>query len=126
MAYEIRRTKDSIQDLDAIFDHLVSTYLGFGDELQVAYERAGKRVRGITADMFALAAYPHRGKLDAGLGFGLQRFDVENAIRIVGDDRIRRTVFADPGGERAGVDAREANDAAALQPGVEMACGTII
>jgi hypothetical protein len=42
MAYDIKRTRDSIQDLDAIFDHLVVRYVGFGDELPVAYERAGK------------------------------------------------------------------------------------
>jgi plasmid stabilization system protein ParE len=92
MAYDIRRTKDSIQDLDSIFDHLVSTYLGFGDELQVAYERAGKRVRGITADMFALAAYPHRGTLDAGLGFGLRHFSKNNAVIYFRIDEAAKVV----------------------------------
>ncbi len=93
MAYDIRRTKDSIQDLDAIFDHLVSTYVGFGDELPVAYERAGKRVRGITADMFSLAAYPYRGTPDAGLGFGLRHFTKNNAVFYFRIDETAKVVL---------------------------------
>ncbi|MCL6707649.1 type II toxin-antitoxin system RelE/ParE family toxin [Pseudomonas sp. R2.Fl] len=80
MAYEIRRSKDSIRDLDSIFDHLVSAYLGFGDEIQVAYRRAGDRVRGIAADIRALADQPYRGTVDPGLGFGLRHVTMNNAV----------------------------------------------
>lgn len=92
MAYDIKRTTDSIQDLDSIFDHLVSTYVGFGDQLPVAYERAGKRVRGITADMFSLAGYPYRGTLDAGLGFGLRHFTKNNAVIYFRIDETAKVV----------------------------------
>ena len=44
----------------------------------------------------------------------------------MGDHRVRRAVLADPGGQRAGVDAAEADDAACLQPGVEMLGGAVV
>ncbi len=60
-----------------------------------------------------------------GLCIRLQLFDVEDAVRIVGDDAVRHAVFADPGGQRAGIDAAQADDAAGLQPLVEMLGGTV-
>ena len=56
----------------------------------------------------------------------LERFEIEVAGRLVGDDRIRHALFANERGERAGVDAGKPDDAAALQPGIEMARGAII
>ena len=54
------------------------------------------------------------------LGFRLQRFDIEDAVRIMGDNRVRGTVFADPCRQGAGVYAAEADDAAGLKPGIQM------
>jgi hypothetical protein len=42
------------------------------------------------------------------------------------DDRVRGAVFADPGGQCAGVDARQPDDAAGLEPGVEMSGGAVV
>ncbi|QTK80940.1 Thioesterase [Agrobacterium tumefaciens] len=58
------------------------------------------------------------------LGFRFQRFDIEDTVRIMGDNGVRRTVFADPCRQGAGVDAAEADDAAGLQPGIQMLDGT--
>src|SRR3712207_8508875 len=43
------------------------------------------------------------------------------AGRVVGDDRVRHAVLADQRREGAGVDAGDADDAARLEPGVEVA-----
>ena len=61
-----------------------------------------------------------------GLGFRLQHLDIEDALGIMGDHRVRHAVLADPGGQRARVDAAEADDAARLQPGVEMLGGAVV
>jgi hypothetical protein len=55
-----------------------------------------------------------------------QRLDVELAGRIMRDDRVRGAVLADPGGQCAGVDARKPDDAAGLEPGVEMSGGAVV
>lgn len=47
-------------------------------------------------------------------------------FRIVSDHAVRHAVLTDPGGEGAGVDAAEADDAAGLQPLVEMLGGTVV
>src|SRR4029079_14540083 len=51
---------------------------------------------------------------------GLQLIDVDLAGRLVGDDAIGRALFANAGGQRTRVDAGDADDAALLQPTVEM------
>ena len=45
-----------------------------------------------------------------------QRGDIELAVRRMGDDRIGHALLADEGGERARVDAADADDVARLQP----------
>ena len=55
-----------------------------------------------------------------GLGFRLQCVDVEDAVRVMGDDSVGSAVLADPCGERAGIDATKADYAAGLQPGIEI------
>ena len=60
----------------------------------------------------------HRGE---GGGARLQCLAVEPPLRIVGDDGVGHAVVADEGCERPRVDPGDADDAARLQPGVEMA-----
>ncbi len=51
--------------------------------------------------------------------FLLQRRDIEHAVRRIDDDAVRHAFLADAGGQRARVDAGDADDAARLQPLVE-------
>ena len=79
----------------------------------------------------ALAGGHHRHQIHAeeagpGFGFALERFDIEAPGRLVGNDRVRHAFFANERCERAGVDAGEPDDAAVLQPGIEMFCGAIV
>jgi hypothetical protein len=52
--------------------------------------------------------------------------EVEAAVGGVRDDAVRHTLLADEIGQRAGVDAGEADDAARRQPAVEAAHGAIV
>ena len=55
-----------------------------------------------------------------GGGHLLQPGDIELALGIVGDDAVRHALFADAGGQSAGIDAGEADNIAGFQPLVEM------
>ena len=58
--------------------------------------------------------------------FLLERFEVEPARRLVRDHGVRHAVDANAAGERAGVDAGETDDAARLEPLVEVARRAVV
>ena len=51
---------------------------------------------------------------------------VEIAVGRVRDDAVGHAVLADAGGQRAGVDAGDADDVALLQPGIELLGGAVV
>ena len=55
-----------------------------------------------------------------------KRVEIEFAVGRMGDHGIGHALVADIGGQRAGIDAVEADDAARLQPLVEMAGGAVV
>ena len=61
-----------------------------------------------------------------GLGAGLQVGEVEDAVRRMRDDGVGHALLADERGQRARVDARHGDDAAPLQPLVEIAACAIV
>src|SRR5690606_7977625 len=61
-----------------------------------------------------------------GLRLLLQGVDVEFAVGGMGDDRVGGALLAQKNGKRAGVDAADGYDAAALQPVVKVAGGAIV
>ena len=61
-----------------------------------------------------------------GGGLALQRLEIEDAVRRVRDDGIRHAVLADQRGQRARIDAGNGDDAARLQPGIEVLRGAPI
>ena len=79
----------------------------------------------------ALPGRHHRHEIHAdearpGLGLALERVEIEAAGRLVRDHGVGHALFADQRGERAGVDAGEPDDAAAFQPGIEMARRAVV
>lgn len=92
MVYRIRRTVESRQDLDLAFDHFVSSYLGFGDTIEEAFERASRRLRKVNDDIEGLARFPHKGTRDPEIDPHLRHmtrdgmviyFNVDDAAHIV-------------------------------------------
>ncbi len=59
MAYEVILSEEADHDLELIFDHLVETYLTFGEPLQDAFGRAEKRVATVKSDMKSLSLAPY-------------------------------------------------------------------
>ena len=79
----------------------------------------------------ALAGGDHRHQVhafEAGpfARFFLQAVQVELAVLGVRDHRVGHALAADQRGQRPGIDAGEADDAARLQPVVEMAGGAVV
>ena len=68
----------------------------------------------------------HADETGPRLRFGLELVDVELARGLVRDDAVRHALLANARGQRARIDARDADDAAGLQPRVEMLGGAIV
>jgi len=69
------------QDFELIFDHLLQTYQDFGDDLDVAFDRARQRILSIQSSAHDLARGPFQGT---------QRPDILDGLRFV---RINKAVF---------------------------------
>ena len=69
------------RDFELIFDHLITSYLEFGDNSDVAFERAVERIRGIQILANSLALTPKQGTL---------RPDILEGLRFV---RLEKVVF---------------------------------
>ncbi|WP_137133756.1 type II toxin-antitoxin system RelE/ParE family toxin [Rhizobium sp. FKY42] len=61
MGFKVERSKQSIRDLELIFRHLIQSYIGFGDPVEEAIERALQRLHSIESDMDGLAQTPYQG-----------------------------------------------------------------
>jgi len=92
MPYRVERSLDTDDDLAAIFDFLLNSYVGFGDERGEALERAAARIEGIEREMLSLGDVPHQGMLRPDLLPGLRSvtkqraiiyFDVDDDLRLV-------------------------------------------
>ena len=92
MPYRVERSSDTDHDLAAIFDFLLNSYMGFGDERGEALERAAARIEGIEDELLALGDAPHQGTLRPDLLPGLRSvtkkraivyFDVDDDLRLV-------------------------------------------
>ncbi|MFT3727611.1 MAG: type II toxin-antitoxin system RelE/ParE family toxin [Terricaulis sp.] len=92
MPYRVERALDTDDDLAAIFDFLLNSYIGFGDARDEALERAAVRIEGIEAEMLTLGDIPHQGTLRPELLPGLRSvtkqsaifyFDVDDDLRLV-------------------------------------------
>ena len=92
MVFEIVRSRDSIKDLELIFDHLVESYVNLGDTPADATNRAADRIRAIRADMQAIANAPHQGTLLSPIAMGLRSVTKNRAIFYFDVDDERQLV----------------------------------
>ena len=60
------------QDFELIFDHLLQTYQDFGDDLNVAFDRASQRILSIQSSARDLAKVPFQGMLHPDILDGLR------------------------------------------------------
>ena len=107
MPYRVERSLATDQDLAAIFDFLLESYMAFGDERSEALERAAARVEGVEAEMLGLGDLPHQGSLRPEILPGLRSvtkrraifyFDVDDDLRLV---RVLAVFFGGQDHQRA-------------------------
>ena len=79
--WNVEFNADAEHDFELIFDHLVDSYIGFGEEIDEALEHAADRLRGIRSITQKLGLAPHQGTI---------RADIATGIRFV---RLDKTVF---------------------------------
>lgn len=79
--WSLESAADAERDFELTFDHLVESYLEFGEDRDVAFERAVERIRGIQVSANKPTVAPKQGTL---------RLDILVGLRFV---RLEKTVF---------------------------------
>tara|TARA_R110000850_G_scaffold183462_1_gene309030 strand:+ start:3741 stop:4088 length:348 start_codon:yes stop_codon:yes gene_type:complete len=114
MTYEVVFAADARRDFTLIFEFLVDTYVGFGDDTGPAILRAEARVQAIREDIAQLGQVPDRGTLHDDMLPGLRHltigqaiawFDIDEDVKRIrvlavffgGQDHIRRMLTRLPG-----------------------------
>ena len=92
MAWRIEFSDEAERDFGLIFDHLLQSYLGFGESLVSALERAGARIVEIRADAERILTAPHRGERHDDILPGLRHLAIGWAIYWFDVDEARETV----------------------------------
>lgn len=107
MAYDVVFAADAQHDFTLIFEFLVKSYVGFGDDTETAIMRAETRVQSIREDITQLGQLPYRGTLHDEMLPGLRHlsigqaivwFDIDEDVQLVrvlavffgGQDHVRR------------------------------------
>ena len=76
MAFRLEFSVEAERDFGLIFDHLLQSYLGFGESLQSAFERAEVRTLEIRAAAERILTAPHRGERHDDLLPGLRHLAI--------------------------------------------------
>ena len=93
MVFKLVRSAQLDRDLDLIHDHLIESYIGLGDALSDAFDRAAARIEAIETDMEALARWPYQGTLSSEIAPGLRHVTKNRAIFYFDVDEVRQIVM---------------------------------
>ena len=90
MAYYLEFSVEAERDFELIFDHLLDSYLDFGESIETAFERAGARVLEMRMGAERILTAPNRGKRHDDILPGLRHLTIGKAIYwFEVDDRLR-------------------------------------
>lgn len=92
MAFRLEFSADAERDFELIFDHLLRSYLDFGERLDSAIDHAGRRVLEIRAAAEGILTAPHRGDRHDDILSGLRHLSIGRAIYWFDVDDERRVV----------------------------------
>ena len=92
MAFRLEFSAETERDFGLIFDHLLRSYLDFGESLESALDHAGVRVLEIRADAERILTAPHRGERHDDILPGLRHLTIGRAIYWFDVDEAERTV----------------------------------
>ena len=80
MAFRLEFSAEAERDFGLIFDHLLRSYLDFGENLESALDHAGARVLKIRSDAGRILSAPHRGERHDDILPGLRHLSIGRAI----------------------------------------------
>ncbi len=90
MDCKVVRSVGSDRDLSLIFDHLMQSYLSFGEEREEAFARAVARLESLEDQLGGLSDRPHKGTLIPDVMPGLRRLTRNQiVIYFLVDDAAR-------------------------------------
>lgn len=92
MGFRLEFSAEAERDFGLIFDHLLRSYLDFGESLPSALDHAGARVREIRVTAERILAAPHRGERHDDIRPGLRHVTIERAVYWFDVDEARRAV----------------------------------
>lgn len=92
MAFRLEFSVEAERDFGLIFDHLLRSYLDFGESPESALDHAEARVLEIRASAERILAAPHRGERHDDLLPDLRHLAIGRTIYWFDVDEARRTV----------------------------------
>ena len=92
MAWAVEFAHDAERDLSLIFDHLFATYKDLGDPVDLAFDRAGARVRGIRDSAIEFGSNPYRGTKRDTFGEGFRNITINQAVIWFHLDEAREVI----------------------------------
>jgi plasmid stabilization system protein ParE len=90
--WNVEFSEDAEHDFELIFDHLVDSYMGFGEDIEDALEHAADRLRGIRGSSQKLGLTPQRGTLRDDISPGIRFVRLEKAVLWFDLDEQRQVV----------------------------------
>jgi len=92
MAFRLDFSAEAERDFGLIFDHLLRSYLDFGENLESALDRAGTRVLEVRAAAKRILSAPRRGERHDEILPGLRHLAIGRAIYWFAVDEAGETV----------------------------------
>ena len=92
MDFRLEFSAKAERDFGLIFDHLLRSYLGFGERLESALDHAGARVLEIRVAAERILTAPQRGERHDDILPGLRHVTIGRAIYWFDVEEARRTV----------------------------------
>ena len=80
MAFRLEFSEQAERDFRLIFDHLIESYLSFGEGVETAIDHAEARVLEIRASADRILTAPHRGERHDDILPGLRHLTINRAI----------------------------------------------
>ena len=92
MAFRLEFSAGAERDFGLIFDHLLRSYLDFGESPESAFDRAEARLAEIRAAAERILVAPHRGERHDDILPGVRHLAIDRAIYWFDVDAAHETV----------------------------------
>ena len=92
MAFRLEFSVEAERDFGLIFDHLLHSYLGFGESLESGLDHAEARVLEVRAAAERILTAPHRGQRHDDILPGVRHLAIGRAIYWFDVDESRERV----------------------------------